>query len=569
MRLIDKPLALTASIMIAATGLMATTALAKSTLVYGMQQEPTTLDPTSDATASIDAIVSHNILESLTTVNESGEVRPDLAESWTISDDGLTYRFNLLHGVKYHDGTDFDANDVKFAFDRAMAKDSVNPTKGIFKPVESVTVIDPYTVEIVLKNKDAFFLFNVAQGDASIVAPESVENNKTNPIGTGPFRFDSWTRGDRLKLTKSPDFRDADKVALESVEYRFIAEPAAASAALMAGELDAFPGFPAPEMLPQFEADPRFKVIVGSTEGEVILAMNNAKPPFDNLKVRQAVSYAINRAEIIDGAMYGRATPIGSFYPPHGTAYIDLLDYYKHDTAKAKAMFEEAGVAGSTMTIRVPPFPYAMRSAEIIQAELVAARQERRYTRITSPVRAQVRERLQNAGDLASAGTPILRLDVLGVMDLEIFVPSSRINGIDMGQDVDVYLQSNDTPLQGQVGSVVYSADSVTRSCKIKITLPNEGHLTPGQFGRAHLILGQSSVILVPVASVTERAGIEGVFVSDEAGVTRFRSVRLGRAWQDKREVLAGIEAGVRVVLEPPVRLRDGDRIKRTVTNGD
>ena len=126
-------------------------------------------------------------------------------------------------------------------------------------------------------------------------------------------------------------------------------------------------------MLPQFEADPRFKVIVGSTEGEVILAMNNAKPPFDNLKVRQAVSYAINRAEIIDGAMYGRATPIGSFYPPHGTAYIDLLDYYKHDTAKAKAMFEEAGVAGSTMTIRVPPFPYAMRSAEIIQAELVAA----------------------------------------------------------------------------------------------------------------------------------------------------------------------------------------------------
>ena len=373
MRLSNKPLALTASIMIAASGLMATATMAKSTLVYGMQQEPTTLDPTSDATASIDAIVSHNILESLTTVTESGEVRPDLAESWTISDDGLTYRFNLLHGVKYHDGTDFDASDVKFAFDRAMAKDSVNPTKGIFKPVESVTVIDPYTVEIVLKNRDAFFLFNLAKGDASIVAAESVENNKTNPIGTGPFRFDSWTRGDRLKLTKSPDFRDADKVALESVEYRFIADPAAASAALLAGELDAFPGFPAPEMLPQFEADPRFKVIVGSTEGEVILAMNNARPPFDNLKVRQAVSYAINRAEIIDGAMYGRATPIGSFYPPHGTAYVDLLDYYKHDTDKAKAMFKEAGVAGSTMTIRVPPFPYAMRSAEIIQAELVAA----------------------------------------------------------------------------------------------------------------------------------------------------------------------------------------------------
>ena len=203
------------------------------------------------------------------------------------------------------------------------------------------------------------------------------------------------------------------------------------------------------------------------------------------------------------------------------------------------------------------------------RAELVAARQERRYTRIISPVRAQVRERLQDAGDLASAGTPILRLDVLGAMELEIFVPSSRIKGIDLGQDVDVYLQSNDAPLQGEVGSIVYSADRVTRSCKIKIRLPNEGHLTPGQFGRAHLILGQSSVMLVPVASVTERAGIEGVFLIDESGITRFRSVRLGRAWQDKREVLAGIEAGVRVVLDPPARLRDGDRIERAGTDGD
>ncbi len=95
----------------------------------------------------------------------------------------------------------------------------------------------------------------------------------------------------------------------------------------MAGELDAFPGFPAPELLPQFEADPRFDVVVGSTEGEVILAMNNAKPPFDKVEVRRAISTAIDRGEIIDGAMYGRATPIGSFYPPHGPAYVDLTGH--------------------------------------------------------------------------------------------------------------------------------------------------------------------------------------------------------------------------------------------------
>ena len=348
-------------------------AMAQTQVSIGFQQEPTTLDPTSDATAAIDGIITHNVMESLTIANESGEVQPALATSWTISDDGLTYTFSLAQGVTFHDGTAFDAEDVKFSFDRAMAEDSENPTKGIFAPIESVTVVDPHTVEMTLKNKDAFFLFNISRGDASIVAPESVDTNKTDPVGTGAFKFDSWTRGDRLTLVKNPDHRNAANVAMDRVVFRFISDPAAASAALMAGELDAFPGFPAPELLPQFESDPRFDVVVGSTEGEVILAMNNAKPPFDNVEVRRAISTAIDRAEIIDGAMYGRATPIGSFYPPHGPAYVDLLNAYPHDSAKAKEMFEAAGVAGATMTLRVPPFPYATRSAEIIQAQLAEA----------------------------------------------------------------------------------------------------------------------------------------------------------------------------------------------------
>jgi len=355
---------------ISLTGAMAH---AKSNIVIGVQQEPTTLDPTADATASIDGIFTHNVFQSLTNVTEAGKVIPDLAASWTISDDKLTYTFSLVQGAKYHDGTDFNADDVKFSFDRAMAEDSVNPSKKIFKKIASVTVIDPNTVEIKLSSRDAFFLFNMAKGDASIVGSESVDSNKTNPIGTGPFKFTSWTRGDRMILSKYAEYRDAGNVALDKVEFRFISEPAASSAAILAGEIDAFPGFPAPEMLPQFEADPRFDVRVGSTEGEVILAMNNAKPPFDDIRVRRAVSYALNRDEIIDGAMYGRATPIGSFYPPHGDAYVDLTGTYPHNIAKAKALFEEAGVAGSTMTLRLPPFPYAKRSGEIIQAQLAAA----------------------------------------------------------------------------------------------------------------------------------------------------------------------------------------------------
>ncbi|MEP0261033.1 ABC transporter substrate-binding protein [Sulfitobacter sp.] len=355
-----------------AFGLMAS-ASAAAELLIGMQQEPTSLDPTADATASIDSMMTQNVFESLTTVAENGEVQPNLATSWEVSEDGLTYTFKLAEGVTFHDGSALDAEDVVYSFDRAMGEDSVNPSKDIFEPIESVKAVDPQTVEITLKAKDAFFLFNMGQGDSAIVASESAETNNANPVGSGPFKFDSWTRGDRLTLIKNPDHRDAADVALDKVVFRFISDPAAATAAMMAEELDAFPGFPAPELLPQFEADPRFRVNVGSTEGEVILAMNNAKPPFDNVEVRRAVATAIDRDEIIEGAMYGQAVPIGSFYPPHGTAYVDLTDAYPHDSTKAEEMFEAAGVAGATMTLRVPPFPYATRSAEIIQNQLSEA----------------------------------------------------------------------------------------------------------------------------------------------------------------------------------------------------
>jgi peptide/nickel transport system substrate-binding protein len=366
------PLTKTLPALTLAFGLMAS-ASAAAELVIGMQQEPTSLDPTADATASIDSMMTQNVFESLTTVAENGEVQPNLATSWEVSEDGLTYTFKLAEGVTFHDGSTLDAEDVVYSFDRAMGEDSVNPSKDIFEPIESVKAVDPQTVEITLKAKDAFFLFNMGQGDSAIVAAESAETNNANPVGSGPFKFDSWTRGDRLTLVKNPDHRDAADVALDKVVFRFISDPAAATAAMMAEELDAFPGFPAPELLPQLEADPRFRVNVGSTEGEVILAMNNAKPPFDNVEVRRAVATAIDRDEIIEGAMYGQAVPIGSFYPPHGTAYVDLTDAYPHDSAKAEEMFEAAGVAGATMTLRVPPFPYATRSAEIIQNQLSEA----------------------------------------------------------------------------------------------------------------------------------------------------------------------------------------------------
>ena len=158
---------------------------------------------------------------------------------------------------------------------------------------------------------------------------------------------------------------------LDSATFKFISDPTAAFAAMMAEDIDAFAGFPAPENLPQFEADARFQVLVGSTEGETILAMNNKRPPFDNVKVREAVVHAINRQSVIDGAMFGLGTPIGTHFAPHNPDYVDLTGISEYDPAKAKALLEEAGMAdGFETTLHLPPPSYARRGGEIIAAQL-------------------------------------------------------------------------------------------------------------------------------------------------------------------------------------------------------
>ena len=139
----------------------------------------------------------------------------------------------------------------------------------------------------------------------------------------------------------------------------------------MAGDVQAFPVFPSYETIPQFQADPRFKVVIGTTEGETVLGMNNKKPPFDNPKVRQAITHAIDRKSLIDGAMFGFGTPIGSFFPPHHPAYVDLTAETAYDPELAKKLMAEAGHPdGFKTTLKLPPPTYARRGGEIIAAEL-------------------------------------------------------------------------------------------------------------------------------------------------------------------------------------------------------
>lgn len=361
-----------AAVSILALGLglgMTPAVAAKMDVSIGMQLEPPNLDPTGGAAAAIDEVVYANVFEGLTRFGPDGAILPALAESWEISEDGLSYTFKLREGASFHDGSAFDAEDVKFSLDRARAEDSTNAQKALFADISSVEVVDPATVKVMLAKPNGSFLFNMAWGDAVIVAPESADGNAANPVGTGPFKFSQWAKGDRVELERYADYW-GEAVKLDQVTFKFISDPTAAFAAMMAGDLDAFPAFPAPENLTQFEADPRFEVIIGSSEGETILAMNNKKPPLDNIKVRQAITHAIDRQAIIDGAMFGYGTPIGTHFAPHNPAYVDLTGQSAHDPEKSRALLAEAGVSDLTLALKLPPPSYARRGGEIIAAQL-------------------------------------------------------------------------------------------------------------------------------------------------------------------------------------------------------
>ncbi|UWQ53608.1 ABC transporter substrate-binding protein [Leisingera caerulea] len=355
-----------------ALALAAGGAWAKDSVTIAMQLEPPHLDPTSAAAQAIDSVVYSNIFEGLTRFMGDGSVVPGLAESWEISGDGTVYTFRLREGVTFHDGSAMDAEDVKFSLDRARAEDSTNAQKALFEGITAVEAVDPQTVRITLEAPNGSLLFNLAWGDAVIVAPESVEDIKTNPVGTGAFTFQEWVQGDRITLARNPDYW-GEQPALSSATFKFISDPTAAFAAMMAEDIDAFDNFPAPENLPQFEADPRFQVLVGSTEGETILSTNNKQPPFDDIRVRQALAHAIDRQAIIDGAMFGYGTPIGTHFAPHHPAYKDLTGMSAYDPEQAKALLAEAGFTeGFETTLHLPPPSYARRGGEIIAAQLAA-----------------------------------------------------------------------------------------------------------------------------------------------------------------------------------------------------
>lgn len=343
----------------------------KDSVVIGMTLEPPGLDPTTGAAAAISEITDYNIYEGLTKVNGDGSVTPLLASSWTISPDVKTYAFRLLSGIKFQDGEPFSSTDVKFSFERAGAPDSTNKLKSFFQSIAKVEAPDPDTAIVTFKEPAPDALFQLGLSPAVIVDQKSEPTNATNPVGTGPFKFGNWVKGSSVTMSKWDGYRDPGKIRLEKVTFRIINDPAAQVAALLAGDVDAIPRFGSVQSVDEFKNDPRFQVTVGGTEGKTIMSINNKRKPLDDVRVRRALAYAIDRKAIIDGAMNGYGTPIGSHYVPIDPGYIDLTGTYPYDPEKAKALLKEAGVTlPLKLTLTLPPPAYARAGGEIIAAEL-------------------------------------------------------------------------------------------------------------------------------------------------------------------------------------------------------
>jgi ABC-type dipeptide/oligopeptide/nickel transport system permease component/ABC-type transport system substrate-binding protein len=341
-------------------------------ITLGVQLEPPGLDPTIGAASAIREVSFSTIFEALIRLGPRGEHRPWLAESWTISDDGLVYQFQLRNGVRFHDGAPFDAASAKFSLDRARAADSKNAQRQAFGVIDKVTILDPGRIEVVLKRRFSDLLNLLSYGDAAMVSPQTAATNVTRPIGTGPYQFAEWRRGTSVRVIRQDNYWGRAAI-LGSITFTFIGDPTAARAALEAGDVDGFPGFPAPELVARLSQDPRFQVYAGLSSGKTIMAMNNRRAPFTDPRIRQAISRAIDREALIKAAMFGYGAPIGSHFGTLDDGYVDLTAVNRFDPDASRVLLAQAKFQMSRpLKLILPPLSYARRAGEIMAEQLAA-----------------------------------------------------------------------------------------------------------------------------------------------------------------------------------------------------
>src|SRR5437588_295960 len=272
---------------------------------------------------------------------------PELAQSYTITDDGLTYTFNLRKGVKFHHGDELTAEDVKFSFDRLRAPKSGYSYGAQVETIKSVDAVDRYTVRFRLSKVTGPFLIYMAFPGSSIVPKKLVDSGhdlNAKPIGSGPFKFVSYEPRSAIKFQRNPEYFETGKPYFDAMEYRIISDITALTNALLSGVVNFSNEIP-PKDFAKVKGSAGLTAVTLEGSRYNWLLLNNTKKPFDNPKVRQAVSFALDRQALVDGAFFGLATPIlGGVIPQWNWGYADIKFVSpKGDPAKSKALLADAG----------------------------------------------------------------------------------------------------------------------------------------------------------------------------------------------------------------------------------
>jgi peptide/nickel transport system substrate-binding protein len=346
-------------------------AQAPRALVVQAATEPPGLDLTATPASATAGVVLYNVQECLVKVDAHGKIVPWLAERWHTADN-RNYTFFLKKGVRFHNGRELKAADVKFVIERAMNPETKHPYPQYYAAISDIVVKDDYTITFALKAPTANFLLNLARQGSVIYPREAVDTLKSAPVGTGPFTLADWVRGDKIVLKRNPEYHVKGLPKLEQVTFRFIVDPNAALAALKAGDVDVSLFGLGPEHVADLRKDARFEVIVGETTNDVIMAMNNTRKPFTDVRVRRAVTHGINRPEVVKLAMFGLGRVIGSNVDPLNPYFVDLANAMPYDPAKAKKLLAEAGYPnGFDAVLKVAPqYYYTVRSGEVITDHL-------------------------------------------------------------------------------------------------------------------------------------------------------------------------------------------------------
>jgi len=343
------------------------------TLRYATGTDALTLDP-QFVTDIPTARVVNQIFETLVYPTVEGDMAGVLATSWDVSDDNLTWTFYLREGVQFHDGTPFNAEAVKFTFDRMMNEATGSPRASATSAIASVEVIDDKTVAIATKEPYAPLLAQLSAYNLAIMSPSAGEalnaDYSKSPAGTGPFKLGDWVPGEKLTLVRNDDYW-GDKAASAKVELTVVPEDSARVLMLMSGETDIISNVPT-VMVPKLTGAPGVNLIEESGFRTIYVGMNLKTEPFDNLKVRQAVAHAIDTKSLLAGVMTGIGTAGGGFEAPviPGSTAFDPVAY---DPEKAKALLAEAGFPdGFEVDFYVPNGRYTndRQLGEAIQAQL-------------------------------------------------------------------------------------------------------------------------------------------------------------------------------------------------------